>query len=93
MRRKKLKMFDVLLKYWTGGLSWKLAIKFIFHSSSKTGILYFHNILQFAIKFCVALAGNAKSRKLCNDQNTLTPYIFWKPRMSPTRMSGLFLNI
>ena len=65
MRRKKLKMFDVLLKYWTGGLSWKLAIKFIFHSSSKTGILYFHNILQFAIKFCVALAGNAKTRKLC----------------------------
>ena len=77
MRRKKLKMFDVLLKYWTGGLSWKLAIKFIFHSSSKTGILYFHNILQFAIKFCVALAGNAKTRKLSIvfNMDTLLPFI------------------
>ena len=28
-----------------------------------------------------------------NAQNTLMPYIFWKPWMSPTGMSGLFFHI
>ena len=41
MKREKVKVFDVLLKYWKGGSLWNLVIKFIFHRFSKVG-LYIH---------------------------------------------------
>ena len=55
-------------------------------------------LVKSSMNFTLFHEGQNKSSSrvrgyVINDQNTLTPYIFWKPRMSPTRMSGLFLNI
>ena len=55
-------------------------------------------LVKSSMNFTLFHEGQNKSSSrvrgyVINDQNTLTPYIFWKPRMSPIRMSGLFLNI